>query len=241
MRKAIVVPDLAFTSRQGQDSGKPTGYRRLKAKLKYLQYRNDRNGHIPQEDGLERWVDRGLGQHYRDILKSCDQLGSRSVLAWTWVISPAPDLMALVPEAERQALVKTLTEQVVEAYYLARGAEVPEYAYVLHDRLTRAQEDGVEGWQQLHTHVVLPGTVPTVEGTREPFYNRASKGHVQLLQAITTRQFEAALDRHVGPEWRRLRPEPGMAEPVLRPAVSEPLPGASELDHWFGARERTIS
>ncbi len=237
MSKAIIVPDLAYTSRKG--SGKSTGYRHLKARLKYLQYRDDRNGHIPQDEGRERWVDRGLGQHYRDILKNCDQLGSNSVLAWTWVISPAPDLMQLVPEAEREDLVKSLTERVVEAYYTARGADVPEYAYVMHDRLTNAQEDGVEGLQQLHTHVILPGTVPTVEGARESFYNRANKGHVQLLQTITREQFAMALDQSVGPAWRAYRPD--LELPVaLEPAGVEPEAGGSELDHWFGPRERSI-
>jgi hypothetical protein len=58
------------------------------------------------------------------------------VLAWSWVVSPAPDLMALVPEGLRRDLLIDLTERVVEAYYTARGADVPEYAFVVHDRLT---------------------------------------------------------------------------------------------------------
>jgi hypothetical protein len=36
MRKAIIVPDLAYTSRKG--NGKTGGHQQLKAKLKYLQY-----------------------------------------------------------------------------------------------------------------------------------------------------------------------------------------------------------
>jgi hypothetical protein len=53
--KAIIVPDLAFTSHKGRRGGKSNGYKELKGQLKYFQYRNDRDGHIPQEAGLERW------------------------------------------------------------------------------------------------------------------------------------------------------------------------------------------
>lgn len=230
--KAIIVPDLAFTSHKGRRGGKSSGYKELKAQLKYFQFRDDRNGHIPQEEGLERWVDRGLGQNYREILNRCGELASNRLLAWTWVVSPAPDLMALVPEEVRKELVVSLTEEIVEAYYTARDVEIPEYSYVLHDRWT----NGDAPQQQLHTHIVLPATVPTVEGTRSPFDNRANKGHLQLLQEISTEKFEAALDRYVGPEWRTLRPEPtpdieAGPEPLV---LQDGTPGPSELDRWFG-------
>ncbi len=231
MSKAIIVPDLAFASRKGR------GYRALKGKLKYFQFRDDRDGHIPQEQGLERWHDRGLGLHYREILNQCNRLSTSSVLAWTWVISPDPTLMALVPEAERKALVTNLTEEIVEAYYTARGADVPEYSYVLHDRMTNDQSTPIS---QLHTHVVLPGTVPTVEGAREPFYNRANKGHLDLLRTISAQKLEAALDYHVGPTWRALRSDldTPAAEPV-DPVPDDIAPDQSELNRWFGPREIT--
>lgn len=234
MSKAVIVPDLAFTSRKGRRGGRSSGYKELKAVLKYLQYRDNSDGHIPQEAGLERWQDRGLGMNYREILQNCDQLGSNSVLAWTLVVSPAPDLMALVPGEEREGLVMALTEQIVEAYYTARGVDVAEYSYVLHDRLT--DDDQLH---QLHTHVVLPGTVPTVEGARQNFYNRANKGHIQLLQGLSAAAFETALDQHVGPAWRELRKEPVL--PVLDSLPVEIQSDAlSELDEWFGPRHRGI-
>ncbi len=37
----------------------------------------------------------------------------------------------------QRALVMGLTERVVEAYYDARGYQIPPYAYVLHDRQTK--------------------------------------------------------------------------------------------------------
>ncbi len=244
MTKALIVPDLAYTSRAGRRGGRSNGYKELTAKLKYYQYRNDRNGHIPQAEGLERWQDHGLGRHFRDIMKSCDTLGSDKVLAWTWVISPAPDLMALVPETERGALIRSLTEHIVEAYYEARDVDVPAYSYVVHDRLTKPDEKTGERLQQLHSHIVLPGTVPSFVGTREPFYNRANKGHIALLQEIATECFSVELDRLVGPEWRELRPE--LAPPPLEPEIID-LPaiptlaeGESELDQWFGRRRSDL-
>ncbi len=232
--KAIIVPDLAFTSHKGRRGPNSNGYKELKAKLKYFQYRDNRDGHIPQEEGLERWQDRGLGQNYRDILNNCRSLASERLLAWTWVISPAPDLMALVPEAAREELVTSLTEEIVEAYYTARGVEVPEYSYVLHDRSTNPSEDDPGGLQQLHCHVILPTTVPTVEGARDTFDNRANKGHFDLLRAISTEKFEAALDHHVGPEWRTLRPEVEPEPPVPEPIA--PDTELSELERWFSPR-----
>jgi hypothetical protein len=87
-----------------------------------------------------------------------------------------------------------------------------------HDRLTK------EGEQQLHTHVILPGLAPTVEGW-EPIYNHKKKGHEQLFNAIAREEFEQALDRTIGPAWRRLIEEPAVAQDIP--------PDADDLDRWF--------
>lgn len=160
-----------------------------------------------------------MGLHWRDILKHSDALQSQHVLAWTWVVSPAPDLMALVPEDQRRELVCDLTERVVEDYYLERGFAIPEYSYILHDRQT---DD--EGKQQLHTHVVLPGTAPSV-AERLPVYNNKERGHDVLFRDIATRHFEAALDDIVGPEWRNHREQ-----------EAEITPLSNDLDEWFPRR-----
>ncbi|MEZ4672244.1 MAG: hypothetical protein R3E39_30425 [Anaerolineae bacterium] len=166
--KAIIVTDFAYKGPKRK--GRGTGHQGLRSTLKYLQYRDNRNQHIQQGEEDERWVDHGLGQHYRAIFENCDKLQSKHVLAWTWVISPAPDLMALVPEDQRPELVLDLTERIVEEYYTSRGFEVPEYSYVLHDRMTQP-EDSSEPLQQLHTHVVLPGTAPLAGTDRQAVYN----------------------------------------------------------------------
>ena len=74
--KAIIVPDLAYTSHKGRRGGSSNGYKEMSARLKYLQYRDDADGHIPQEQGLERWQDHGLGMNYREILNNCASLSS---------------------------------------------------------------------------------------------------------------------------------------------------------------------
>lgn len=75
-----------------------------------------------------------------------------------------------------------------------------------HDRQTEA------GDQQLHTHVVLPGTAPSV-AERLPVYNNASQGHDKLFRNIASRHFEAMLDETIGHDWRRLRETPERDHP----------------------------
>ena len=221
MSKAIIVVDFAYKGPKRR--GRGTGHKGLRSTLKYFQYRDNRTDHLLQTEE-ERWRDLGLGSHYREIFENCDHLQSPHVLAWTWVISPAPDLMALIPEDQRPQVVCDLTEQIVEDYYTERGFDLPEYSYVLHDRLTDPKEEGEEPLQHLHTHVVLPGTAPSV-AERLPVYNNKDKGHDALFREIASRHFSDALDRIVGPEWQHLREEPESAEPTL--------PDLDAFDEWF--------
>lgn len=217
MSKAIIVVDFAYKGPKRKGHG--TGRKGLSSTLKYLQYRDKVQNQLAQNRDYERWQDCGMGLHWRDILKHSDALQSQHVLAWTWVVSPAPDLMALVPEDQRRELVCDLTERVVEDYYLERGFAIPEYSYILHDRQT---DD--EGKQQLHTHVVLPGTAPSV-AERLPVYNNKERGHDVLFRDIATRHFEAALDDIVGLEWRNHREQ-----------ETEITPLSNDLDEWFPRR-----
>lgn len=211
--KAIIVVDFAYKGLKR--AGRGTGHRGLRATLKYLQYRDDRNNHLAQAQGYERWQDRGMGINFREIYQNCDRLQSKHVLAWTWVISPAPDLLALVPENQRRKLLYDLTEQVVEDYYTERGLDVPEYSYVMHSAKTKPK-DGEPSQEHLHTHIVLPGTTPSI-AERLPVYNNAAKGHDRLLREIATRYFAEELDQRIGVEWRRLREDPERDQDESRP------------------------
>jgi hypothetical protein len=200
--KAIVVTDFAYKGLKR--SGRGTGRQGLKATLQYLQYRDTRNNRLARSRSYERWQDRGLGVHHREIFARCEQLKSPHVLAWTWVISPAPDLMELVAPSQRRDLLSELTERVVEDYYTERGFDMPEYAYVLHRASTKPQ-DGEPPREHLHAHVVLPGTAPSA-ADRIPVYNNVTKGHDRLFREVATGHFAALLDeRNI--DWRSLRPE----------------------------------
>lgn len=218
MSKAIVVVDFAYKGPQRK--GRGTGPQGLKATLKYLQFRDQRNNHLAQSRTYERWQDRGLGLHHRAIYQRCTALQSKHVLAWTWVVSPAPDLMALIPEDQRPQVVCELTERIVEDYYTQRGFALPEYSYVLHDRLTSPNEAGEEPVQHLHTHVILPGTVPSV-AERLPVYNNKERRHDALFREIATHHFATVLDDIVGPEWRNHREqETEIASETNEPDIS---------------------
>jgi hypothetical protein len=209
MSKAIIVVDFAYKG--PNRSGRGTGRQGLKATLKYLQYRDKRNNHLAQSRDYERWQDHGLGRSHGEILKQCDALQSKHVLAWTWVISPAPDLMSLVPPSQRRDLLYDLTERVVEDYYTERGYDVPEYSYLMHSAKTKAKE-GEAPQEHLHTHVILSGTAPST-ADRLPVYNNATKGHDRLFRQIAAQHFADLLDER-GIDWRPLRDEP---KPELQP------------------------
>ncbi len=222
MSKAIIVADFAYKGPQRK--GRGTGPQALRATLKYFQFRDTKNNHLAQSPEYERWHDHGLGVHYGEIFGNCNDLQSKHVLAWTWVISPAPDLMALVPDELRRDLVCDLTERIVHDYYTERGFDLPEFSYVLHSRLAEAPE-GEEPLEQLHTHVILPGTAPSI-AERLPVYN--NKGHDALFRDISTRHFSAALDEVFGPEWRLLREDP---EPEIE--LPKPPVLSDNFDDWL--------
>jgi hypothetical protein len=209
--KPAIIASLGYKGPQRR--GRGTGHQGLKATLKYLQFRDRNNNQLAQSHEYERWQDHGLGVHHREIYNDCNTLQSKHVLAWTWVISPAPDLMALVPEDQRRQLLYDLTERVVEDYYTERGFDVPEYSYVMHTAKTKPTGDE-PAQEHLHTHVVLPGTAPSA-ADRLPVYNNATKGHDRLFREIASRDFAEALDQHIGIEWRRLREEPQPAKDDL--------------------------
>lgn len=200
MSKAIIVVDFAYKG--PKRTGHGTGSQGLQSTLRYFQYRDPNNNWLALQ-GHERWHDRGLGLHHRAIFDACYKFRSPHVLAWTWVISPDPQLMALVPEDQQGPLLQELTERVVEDYYAERGFDIPEYSYLMHQAKTQPDAEGLSQ-SHLHTHVVLPGTVSTVSD-RLPVYNNKTKGHDRLFRELATEHFSQLLDQHIGFDWRQER------------------------------------
>jgi hypothetical protein len=176
-----------------QRTGYGTGVKSLKEKLQYFTYRDDRDSKAPS--GGRRWEDQGLGSTHGEILESCQKLTSDDRLAWTIMLSPKPRLMKLIEdEADRREFLENLTEDVVEQWFETRGFVDARYSYVLHDRSTSE-----EGLQQLHTHLILPGTVETVAG-RERFDNNPSD--LREFNTLVEDLFELHMDRQLGVSWR---------------------------------------
>lgn len=201
MSKPSIIPNWKYQ--------KPTkgGHRGLKKLLKYVSYRESPD-HRPVEPEI-RWTDCGLGDSWQTVYAHAGQFAGPYVLAHHMVISPAPDLMALVPEALRESITQEVTEHTIEEWHIARGLNVPEYSYCLHDRDT----DDEHGLQHLHTHVFIAGTIDNGVGERishrvnreQVCTDRGGLDRPDNLHHIARREFEQVLDRTIGHEWRLLR------------------------------------
>ena len=160
-----------------------------------------------------------LGKGWREVYENAGKFAGPYVLAHHLVIAPAPDLMALVPEELRHELVREVTERTIEAWHEARGLNVPEFSFVLHDRDT----DDEQGMQMLHTHVFVAGTIENSIGERESHRvdrqqvctDRGGLKREDNLHHIARHEFETLLDRTIGHEWRLLREAELDQEPVL--------------------------
>jgi hypothetical protein len=195
------------------------GHRGLKKLLKYASYR-EMPDHTPLELS-ERWTDCGLGSDWKTIYENLTHVKGPYILAHNMVISPAPDLIAHVPSDLRHELVRAVTERTIEQWHIQRGLAVPEYAYCLHTRDTSETRQ-----EQPHTHIFIAGTIENEIGERES--HRVEREHVVAdrrslsrpdnLHHIARREFEQALDRTIGLEWRRSREQ----------AVEKPAPERKE-------------
>ena len=210
--QTLIIANLKYVN--PQRIGRGHGAKGLRAKLKYLQYRDDRDTHILQHS-RERWVDHGLGSNYGEIQAACQDLQSDQVLAWTWVISPEPDLMQHIPVDVRPVFIEELTEAIVERYYDARGVE-PDYSYVVH------QATATDGRPHPHSHVILPGTAWTHADGWIAVANYRDAGHLQLLDDIAHDELTQALEQQLGQDWQQTV---GLAPTI--PADIE------DLDAWF--------
>jgi hypothetical protein len=225
---------------------KPTANetKRAKGLLNYLTYREGRNEGARQASGRDRWEDHGLGGSVADVARNCEALKSKHVLLFSLVYNVNPDLMAMVPPAQREAFVRELTVQTTEAFFEARGIDTGvEWAYVVHHRMTDNEES--PGQHDPHTHVVLPGTVFDDDlGERVPLYFSKNKSvdHITMLHGLTERQMEVQMERYVGVDWEG-RYDALQTNRTQQMAVPNDEPhgiltdGESDWVFWCGVRQ----
>src|SRR5579871_4559367 len=197
-RKQSVVANVRYQAAADRAA------QRLKGLLRYVQYRDDRDGHIPQHYGLERWTDKGLGDNFQTIATRCEALKSAHVQAFTWVLNPNPDLVSLIPEHRRERFVRELTENTLDTFFEARGLDTPEYAYAIHHRATT--DETLPGRDNPHAHVILPGTYDSwADGDRLPLYMNRNKreNHIELLHEVAQQQIVRLLQREIGLDWEQ--------------------------------------
>ena len=231
MKKHALVCNLMYKLDSFESRGDLIGL------LKYVQYRDDRDKHIPQIDGFERWYDRGLGGNYRTISNRAirladDKTNKDNVLIRMMVVSPHPDLMTAIPRHRRQQALTELTETMMERYFDSAGLPVPEYTFVIHDPNTE------DGKQRLHSHVLFPATVPDIDGRQHYDLRRKQMPafHEARDQAITE-----VFTRLLGPE-RLVELDASLLTEAEKKRTIEQVPQPvhdrelSELDRWFGLR-----
>lgn len=209
MAKAIIAVPMRYRRRGEMKS--------LRHLLKYLQYRDGSvrreaflsagrgqdcrypagvSDHIRPAHRAARWVDRGMGETYRQIANRAYVWRGRSVLARTWVVSPDPELMRHVPEGRRFEVVRRVTEKTLERWYGDNGWGQPEYSYVIHDK-HRVKD----GEQMVHAHVITPGTIPidaAEDAARVDHYIK--KPHIRDLNRAAAEAFTEELERVLGRE-----------------------------------------
>ena len=206
----------------------------VKGLLRYLQYRDDRDRHIPGAGGPDRWVDGGLGTHYRAILSRLDELGPANQYAYCHALVISPDPEAMAAWRERQEIESDPQERFVKAVQASLAeweawrqehdkhpqVGAIEYSFVVH----RPQR---EYGEQMHAHVILAAaTEHPMTCERSPLYNGPPE--VKAFKEIVYRQLDRAfeLDR----ERERSEPEP---ELILEPQPE--MPGL-DIDISFHGR-----
>jgi len=203
MPKPIIITNLKIK--------KPGQVKSLRELCKYLQYRDGsvrREAFLGQEhrypDGLSdyvapqhrdaKWVDRGMGETYKQITSRAFDWQGRRALARTWVISPDPELMKHVPEKHRFDVIRNVTEQTVDRWYGDNGWGQPEYSYVIHDKHRVA-----DGEQMVHAHIITPATIRVDEaGELGRIDHYVSKPHIRDLHRTAADSFEHELGRVLG-------------------------------------------
>jgi hypothetical protein len=186
----------------------------VKGLLRYLQYRDDRDDHIPGAGGPERWLDGGLGNSYPKILDRLDELsgGNPHAYCFTVVISPEPDAIAQIEGDPHARFVEAINTAMTEWEQWREEHDKPlagpiEYSFVVH----RPERHYGE---QMHAHLILPAaTENAMSGDLTPLYN--NRVHVDAFKEIVYRQLDRVygLEREQAEREPGLEPEPGINMP----------------------------
>jgi hypothetical protein len=171
-----------------------THFSDVRGLLKYVQYRDDRNDHIPGGGGPDRWVDGGLGDSYPRILARLDELSAGNPHAYCFavVISPDPEAIAEVEGDPQARFVEAIQASMAEWQTWRDEHDKPlagplEYGFVVH----RPERNYGE---QMHAHLILPAsTENAMNGDLAPLYN--NRVHVDAFKEIVYRQLDRAYDR----------------------------------------------
>jgi len=193
--------------------------------LKYVQYRDDRDDHIPGAGGPDRWVDGGLGDSYPKILARLDELstGNPHAYCFSVVISPDPEAIGQVEGDPHARFVEAIKASMSEWEAWREEHDKPlagpiEYSFVVH----RPERNYGE---QMHAHLILPpATENAMNGDLTPLYNNRS--HVDAFKEIVYHQ----LDRVYGLDREH-------AEPRHQPEMKHELKMALEPELEFADRE----
>ena len=196
--------------------------------LKYLQYRDDRDDHIPGGGGLDRWVDGGLGDSYPLILVRLDALSPANPHAYchSVVISPDPEAMAEVegdpsPGGDlRQARFVEAVKATIDEWEEWRQAHDDrpqagpiEYSFVVH-RPERSYGE------QMHAHLILAAaTQDPVTGEATPLYN--NRPQVDAFKEIAYRQLDRAFGLDRQQERLERQPETEREKPEHQPEMEQ--------------------
>jgi len=209
LHKRAVIANAKFIYKADQDQ--------LNGKLRYFQYRDDKQTHLLQRGAGERsWIDRGLGDTYSDIAQTATALATvglaKDVAARTLVIAPQMDFMAAIPEDDREAALAELTEATIEHWFAQANLPTPEYSFIIHQgdvaesRVDGQDKDLQRGDSYYHSHVVLAATIPGLEQDREGYKVYSDEGRVPKtpgLNAVTLTGLHEAARENMALIWER--------------------------------------
>lgn len=159
----------------------------MKKLIKYYQYRDEKNEHIPQQDeqgrATRQWIDLGLGKHYSQIMNQLEHEETddlkKAIGMRTLVIAPEIDLMqAIEPDRQEQVLAE-LTIATVEQFFEDADLPAPHYSLILHHgAVSETRPNGEEidedlkrgDMPYLHAHVVLSPTLAGKDYEKESYF-----------------------------------------------------------------------